>query len=304
MRYIFVSAIFCFAMMHSARAETGILVEIAGVDVSGTTEDVFYVVGSRQALLASIPVNTTVAYGPYAYTGVFYLPHNVPLSALVVTNQAGTKQTTFGVQQVTPVGAIVAAAGTGPAAAGDIGGRLFNINSSDVSGTTEYVWANVGGSYSLLGSGLVNTVNAYGPFAYNILFYLPATIPVANLFVTNQAGTVQTGFTRTENNPLGTAAATDPPAGARALKQESQSAGRSGQLVRAQGRDVSGTTEYVWHRQGRNIYAAWCRASRCSRVGEALQLQCAVFATQRRLRPQHRGDQPGRNIPAWHRPRG
>jgi hypothetical protein len=242
-------ALAAFGLTGAAHA-TGTLVLAQGTDVSGTTELFYYVVGGRYSLLGGTSVNTTVASAPYAYASVFYLPAVIPMSAIVVMNQAGTVQSGVSLTQVIPIGTATSGTPTVPTQLGDIGGMLLSASSSDVSGTTEYVWSDVGGVYTLLGSGSVNANPAFTGFAYNVLFYLPSATPLNSLVVTNQAGTIQTGYTLQQALPRGLA--NPPPAAtvSRAVKPAVASVPGAGQLDRAQGTDVSGTTEYVWYHIG------------------------------------------------------
>ncbi len=94
-------------------------------------------------------------------------------------------------------------------------GQLINVTGTDVSGTTEFIFYDNGGVYTLLGSAS-NTTAAVAAStgttlaSYTALVYLPPGDSIANVVVFNQAGTVQltTNYTVTAVSPAGDTGAT------------------------------------------------------------------------------------------------
>ena len=234
----------------------GTLMQVSGTDVSGTTEYIYHLSHGHYTLLGATPVNTTVPHEAYGYVALFYFAEDMIPGNIVVENQAGTKQVGFTAKQVVPVGTVIAKTSKAILPNSDVGGGLYNLTSSDTSGTTEYVWSVQNGLYSLLGSSSVNTTISYSAFAYNVLFYLPVNTSPDSIVVTNQAGTFQTGYALQKLLPRGLGAPATPSAmtsrafSASATKANAQSPPLAGQLNRAIGSDVSGTTAFAWYKTG------------------------------------------------------
>src|ERR1700733_8533563 len=86
-------------------------------------------------------------------------------------------------------------------------GSLVQVSGTGSTGsTTEYIYYDNSGTYTLLGS-TANVVTPPGTGvaagAYTALVYLPPGDTLGNIVVYNQADTQQSGFTTTTETPVG-----------------------------------------------------------------------------------------------------
>ena len=85
-------------------------------------------------------------------------------------------------------------------------GTLYEVDGTDVAGTTEYIFYKNGPTYTLLGStnnttAAVDAKTAAGTIAqYSDIVFLPAGESPADIVVFNQAGTAEAVFYRYANN--------------------------------------------------------------------------------------------------------
>src|ERR1700733_11618327 len=94
-------------------------------------------------------------------------------------------------------------------------GSLVEVDGSDVAGTTEYVFYDNGGIYTLLGSAsnisaAVTASTGVTLASYSSIVFLPLGEPASNSAVFNQAETIQANYTTELIDPVGATGATGP----------------------------------------------------------------------------------------------